>query len=438
MGEQVKEDIEIKLACSDEMNQYFAELKKKAEHGYRLASEARGKGKDPTFEPEIIMTEDLAARVEGLVGPKGIAKRIREVAAEVPSREMLSLRIAQELAKDMSVNNKQQAVDQAVRTGLAILTEGVLVAPIEGIAKVEIEKNTDGSEFISLFFAGPIRSAGGTGQAMSVLIADMVRRAIGLDRYKPTSAEIERMKEEMSLYHRRMHLQYKPKPEEIELIVNSCPICVDGEGTEDEEVSGYRNIARIKTTRIRGGACLVIAEGLCLKAAKLLKIVKQLEIDGWEFIESIANRILKKDDDQQKPKETGISIRNKENTENKELLENIESSDVNENQTENYDIQVDDIYTDDELIEDEDESYEEEDVIEDDEVMEDDEYPEDENVESVGKIKIKSNEKYMRDSLAGRPIFSNPSQIGGFRLRYGRARTTGLTALAMNPVTMSG
>ena len=137
-NEQNKEELEIKLACSDEMNKYFAELKQKAVQGYQLAKEARGRGKDPTFEPEIIMTEDLAARVEGLVGPKGIAKRIREVAVESPSRELLSLRIAQELAKDMSKNNRQQAVDQAVRTGLAILTEGVLVAPIEGIAKVVV------------------------------------------------------------------------------------------------------------------------------------------------------------------------------------------------------------------------------------------------------------------------------------------------------------
>ena len=272
-------DLEINLNCSDEMAKYFSELKMKADLGFHIASTARAKGLDPKLEVEIIMTEDLAARVEGLVGPKGIAKRIREVAGTVPSREVLSLTIAEELVKEMSKTDRQKAVEQAVRTGLAILTEGVLVAPIEGIAKVEIEPNHDGTEFLSIFFAGPIRSAGGTGQAMSVLIADVVRRGLGLARYKPTQAEIERMKEEMSLYHRRQHLQYEPTPLEIELILSSCPVCVDGEGTEDEEVSGYRNIARIKTTKIRGGACLVIAEGLCLKAAKLQKIIRQ--VNSW-------------------------------------------------------------------------------------------------------------------------------------------------------------
>jgi DNA polymerase II large subunit len=386
---------EIKLACTDEMNQYLSQLKTQAEHCYLLAREARNKGMDPTLEPEIIMTEDLAARVEGLVGPEGIATRIREVAKEVSSREMLSLTIAQELVKELSKKNRQQAVEQAVRTGLAILTEGVLVAPIEGIAKVDIEKNPDGTEFISLFFAGPIRSAGGTGQAMSVLIADMVRRAMDMDRYKPLQAEIERMKEEVSLYHRRMHLQYEPTPHEIELLVNSCPVCIDGEGTEDEEVSGYRNIPRIKTAKIRGGACLVLAEGMCLKAAKLQKIVKQLGIDGWEFIDSIANKTLKKGTENKSEKtKTGI-------------------------QNDEFDQDVDG-----ELTEELDEDFDQKPDFNLD------------NVPSSDEPRVKPLKKYIRDSLAGRPVFSNPSQKGGFRLRYGRARTTGLAALAMNPVTM--
>jgi DNA polymerase II large subunit len=388
-------EIQNKLACTDEMNRYLTQLKSQAELCYRLASQAREKGMDPTLEPEIIMTEDLAARVEGLVGPVGIANRIREVAKEVSSREMLSLTIAQELVKELSKKNRQQAVEQAVRTGLAILTEGVLVAPIEGIAKVDIEKNPDGTEFISLFFAGPIRSAGGTGQAMSVLIADMVRRALNLDRYKPLQAEIERMKEEVSLYHRRMHLQYEPSPDEIELLVNSCPVCIDGEGTEDEEVSGYRNIPRIKTAKIRGGACLVLAEGMCLKAAKLQKIVRQLGIDGWEFIDSIANKTLKKGTEKM-PVELKADTQNEEfdPTVDQDLIE-----DINEDIDQKPDVNLD-------------------------------------NVPLSDEPRVKPLKKYIRDSLAGRPVFSNPSQKGGFRLRYGRARTTGLAALAMNPVTM--
>ena len=288
---------ELDVKCSEEMQNYFNELKEKSERCLYLALEARQRGLDPELKPEIIMTEDLAARVDGLVGPKGIGHRIRELSKEVPSREILSLTIAQELAKELSIKNKREAVEQAVRTGLAILTEGVLVAPLEGIAKVDIEKNQDGSEFLSIFFAGPIRSAGGTGQAMSVLIGDIVRRGLGLDKYKPSHAEIERMKEEISLYHRRLHLQYEPNQSEIELIMSSCPVCIDGEGTEDEEVSGYRNISRIKTTKIRGGACLVISEGLCLKAAKIQKIVKLAPKVEDETGECSACKYIKQVDD---------------------------------------------------------------------------------------------------------------------------------------------
>ncbi len=441
--QEIGNEPEIKLICSNEMNQYFSELKRKAEHCFQLARVARSKGLDPELEPEIKMTEDLAARVEGLVGPVGIAQRIREAASKGVTREMLSLTIAQELVKDMGKKNRAIAVDQAVRTGLAILTEGVLVAPIEGIAKVQIEKNPDGTEFIALYFAGPIRSAGGTGQALSVLIADMVRRAIGLDRYKPTNAELERMKEEMSLYHRRMHLQYEPKAEEIELIVSSCPVCVDGEGTEDEEVSGYRNIPRIKTTKIRGGACLVIAEGLCLKAAKILKIVKQLGIDGWDFIEIIADRIQKRGKEDENTKSTENVKESKIRNDDHELkLSNLKENDnldVDEGDNEveyedDFEDEIDSEGVDDDI---EESSAEELEVFEG-ETIDSSQSSQMESIQTMSdfELKIKPNKKYMRDSLAGRPVFSNPSQKGGFRLRYGRARTTGLAALAINPASM--
>ena len=42
----------------------------------------------------------------------------------------------------------------------------------------------------------------------------------------------------------------------------------------------------------------------------------------------------------------------------------------------------------------------------------------------------------MDDVIAGRPIFSFPSRRGGFRLRYGRSRNTGLSAVGIHPATM--
>src|SRR5207302_795337 len=154
------------------------------------------------------------------------------------------------------------------------------------LATVKIKRNRDGSSYVDLSYAGPIRSAGGTGQALSVLIADVVRRELGIGRYQPAREEVERFKEEIPLYKQVQHLQYTPSDEEISLIVSNCPVAINGEGTEDAEISGFRDLPRIETNRIRGGACLVIADGMCLKAPKIQKHVRKLRIDGWEFIDA--------------------------------------------------------------------------------------------------------------------------------------------------------
>ena len=66
-----------------------------------------------------------------------------------------------------------------------------VVASAEGSADVKLGKNKDGTNYVDLYFSGPIRSAGGTGQAMSVLIADVVRRDLKIEKYIPASGEIE-------------------------------------------------------------------------------------------------------------------------------------------------------------------------------------------------------------------------------------------------------
>jgi len=89
-----------------------------------------------------------------------------------------------------------------------------------------------------IFYAGPIRSAGGTAQAMSVLVGDYVRQKLGINRYIPRQEEVERYIEEIRQYNSIMNLQYLPSEAEIRLIIENCPVCVDGEATEQEEVSG--------------------------------------------------------------------------------------------------------------------------------------------------------------------------------------------------------
>ena len=272
--------------ASEEVRAYFRTLESGVQESYRVARAARAKGFDPDLEVEIPLTEDLASRVERLLRDydvEGVARRIRELAKD-HDREELAILVAKEMAARPAAT-RDRAVERAVRVGLAILTEGILVAPLEGLAGVKIKRNRDGTNYVDLFYAGPIRSAGGTGQALSVLIADVVRRELGIGRYAPTREEVERFKEEIPLYKQVQHLQYTPTDDEIDLIVSNCPVGLNGEGTEDAEISGYRDLPRIETNRIRGGACLVIADGMCLKAPKIQKHVKRLRIDGWEFID---------------------------------------------------------------------------------------------------------------------------------------------------------
>jgi DNA polymerase II large subunit len=339
------------VACSERMRQYFEALVKEADRCYAVARRARARGMDPETFVEIPQAEDLASRVEKLLSSwnvEGVAVRIRELSRE-HDREEVSLLLAKEIAT-RPAKSKEEAIDRAVRVGLAVLTEGILVAPLEGIAGIKLGRNGDGTSYLAISFAGPIRSAGGTGQAMAVLIGDVVRRELGIGKYIPTHGEVERFKEEIPLYKQAQHLQYIPTNQEIEIIAKNCPVCIDGEGTEDAEISGYRDLPRIETNKVRGGACLVIAEGLCQKAPKLEKHVKKLNMDGWQFISDY------------------LALKKKDLSEEKD--------------------------------------------------------------------KVKPDFKYLKDLIAGRPVLGHPSKVGGLRLRYGRGRTTGLAALALNPATM--
>jgi len=330
------------------VEEYFRAIEHEVDRAYAAAEEARKEGLDPETVPEIPRAQDMAARVEKLLshlGIEGISAEIRSLAAEMP-REEVAVTIARRLAADAARRPSVAArVDAAVRVGLAILTEGILVAPLEGLAEVHLQEGRDGAPYIELYYAGPIRAAGGTAQALSVLLADIVRRDLGLAPFRAERAEIERYKEEIPLYKFYQHLQYVPTASEIEIVVAHVPVAISGEATEgDAEVSAFRDLPRVPTNGIRGGACLVIAEGLCQKSAKLRKIVEKLGLDGWEFLSELGHS--KSDEDDAR------------------------------------------------------------------------------------------GPKYLQDAVGGRPILAHPSRPGGFRLVYGRCRTSGLAACAVNPATM--
>ncbi|WP_292484500.1 DNA polymerase II large subunit [Methanohalobium sp.] len=352
------------FVASESMMEYFNNLENKLNHEIQIAGKARSHGKDPSSNVEIPVAKDLADRVENLIGVSGVAERIRELENE-KSREEAALSLGKEVAEGYVGNfeSKKDSVESAIRVAVAMLTEGVVAAPIEGIDSVNLAKNDDGTEYISIFYAGPVRSAGGTAQALSVLVGDYVRRGLNIDRYKPRKEEVERYVEEITLYRRVAGLQYMPSEEEIRLIVENCPICLDGEPTEQAEVEGYRDLERVGTNRIRGGVGLVLAEGIALKAPKIQKYVKKYDIDGWEWLDTLMS---------------GEKSENKDDGGGTEESSETKKSDK----------------------------------------------------------KPKPKDKYLRDLIAGRPVFSHPSRPGGFRLRYGRSRNTSFASAGINPASM--
>ncbi|MEM0217076.1 MAG: DNA polymerase II large subunit, partial [Candidatus Bathyarchaeia archaeon] len=134
--------------------------------------------------------------------------------------------------------------------------------------------------------------------------------------------------------------QYHVSDEELRKALQWLPVEVTGTETDPVEVSSYRNLPRIETNRVRGGALRVVNDGIVGRASKVLAIVEKLGIKGWEWLKDIR------------------------------------------------------------------------------------------------KMSEKKSASFMEDVVAGRPIFSFPSKKGGFRLRYGRSRNTGLTAVGIHPATM--
>jgi len=326
---------------SAEYQRYVSGLEQELKRIYEIAGETRKKGFDPAFVPESGIAEDLAALVEGLVGPKGVAESIRNYSAKM-SREELAFKISEEIVYGKFVHmNAEEGAQQAIRTALAILTEGITAAPLQGIAQVKIKSNLDRTKYLAIYFAGPIRSAGGTEQALILVVGDFVRRLLGLDRYKPTEEEIGRFIEELRLFERSVgRFQYKVFDEELRKAIQSIPIEVTGMESDPVEVSSFRNLPRIETNRVRGGALRVVNDGVIGRYEKVSTIIEKLGIEGWDWLKKL------------------------------------------------------------------------------------------------GEIKEKKTAGFMDDVIAGRPIFSFPSKRGGFRLRYGRARNTGLAAVGVHPATM--
>ena len=344
-----------------------SDIARKIDDAYRVAANARAMGYDPEDTINVPLAKNMAERVEGLVGVaapqimgSGIPSRIKEIEGIYGRMDwrvamQISLETAQE--KFCKFKSQQEAIETGIRIGIAYLTMGIVASPLEGFVGIKIKRRRDGKEYISIMYSGPIRSAGGTAGAVSILISDYVRKNFGYDAYDPTENEVKRMATELYDYHERVtNLQYLPSEKEIKFLAANLPVQIDGDASEDIEVSNYKDLDRIETNKIRSGPCLVMGECIAQKAVKVWTQLKkwgdEMGLSHWSFLQDFVK--LQKED------------KAKEKVEKK----------------------ITPVYT------------------------------------------------YIQDLVAGRPVLTHPSAAGGFRLRYGRCRTSGYSASAIHPATM--
>lgn len=274
---------------------YYTGLSNAAYDIFERAAEAKSSLVDSSgiIEPKIAF--DLADRVAKM-HEIDIAEPLREL-LKINGKELSALILSKEIALgkySLPDSSLETRLDLAVRVGLAIVTEGVTIAPLQGISEVKIKKNKDGTDYLSVSIAGPMRSAGGTESAVTMLIADHVRKAVGLSKYQADSFDDEtgRFVEELRIYEREAgNFQFHILDEDIIRVISNLPVELDGVDTDPYEVVNHKGMVRIKTDRVRGGALRVLNDGLIGRAKKLLKRIQLYNLDGWEWLADLKGAI---------------------------------------------------------------------------------------------------------------------------------------------------
>ncbi len=270
---------------------YYRDILSQYEAAHRTASLARSKGLDPTDAVESKTVFDLADRVNQMLRLdqfEGLVDRLREL-LHTTTKERAALTISQEIALGkFGALERHEALNYGVRAGLAVMTDGVTVAPLEGISGVKIKQNDDNTDYASVSYAGPMRSAGGTEAGFSLVIADLTAKKLGLSNYRARQEEIDRFAEELRIYERDVgNFQYKVTDDDIRRAISNLPVEIDGIETDPVEVVVHRNLKRVSTDRLRGGALRVLNDGVIGRANKLSKKLASLNISGWEFLSQL-------------------------------------------------------------------------------------------------------------------------------------------------------
>lgn len=274
---------------------YYSNLSAETYSIFEAAASAKSSLVDSSgiIEPKIAF--DLADRVAKM-HEIDIAEPLREL-LKINGKELSALILSKEIAQgkySLPDSTLEEKLDLAVRVGLAIVTEGVTIAPLQGISEVKIKKNKDGSDYLSVSIAGPMRSAGGTESAVTMLIADHVRKTAGLSKFQANSFDDEtgRFVEELRIYEREASsFQFHILDEDIEHVISNLPVELDGVDTDPYEVVNHKSMVRIKTDRVRGGALRVLNDGLIGRSKKLLKRIEMYNLDGWEWLNDLKGAV---------------------------------------------------------------------------------------------------------------------------------------------------
>jgi len=297
LSTHTKENKDVQIPSS--YIEYHQKISKYINDSISVAQEAKRQGLDISEKVESQIGYDLPDRI-AKIHEIDISNRLRTLLPKL-GKELTALKISEEIALGKFGGiTIEEKLNNAVRVGLSIVTEGVTVAPLQGIYDVKIKSNANRTQYLSVSFAGPIRSAGGTEAAVTMLIADHVRKVIGLDKYIANSYddEISRYVEELRIYEREVgNFQFKVSDKDVIHCIGSLPVEIDGVDTDPVEVVGNRNLQRVSTNRVRGGALRVMNDGLIGRSRKLLKIIETLKLEGWDWLKSLEGAIQTPEDD---------------------------------------------------------------------------------------------------------------------------------------------
>ena len=116
-----------------------------------------------------------------------------------------------------------------------------------------------------------------------------------MDRYKPTEEEVARFTEELRLYERSVgRFQYHIPDDELKKALNLIPVECTGTESDPVEVSSYRNLPRVETNRVRGGALRVVNDGIVGRAQKVFVIINKIGFQGWDWLKEFKKKSEKK------------------------------------------------------------------------------------------------------------------------------------------------